>query len=536
MKSLLAVFLAVSLQAGVVMGGDSDEGETERKKWRDSRDYSATAGEPSHKVIVDNSRKHVPKLVIDKRSSAFKLESERIKNRINENILAEGKQGWRAHNKPQDLFGSDYELETDIFKLKTKGETKESPWSGYYYPISYGGVSARWGDGSFTEFLGDMEEKSYEGMVKFYTQPEDFFNTFSDILTTGKQLMHYSAAEKYDLLVGDMDFSLTKAHKELGYKYVDEDGKVADWMGICHGWAVASYRDKRTLKDVEVMSLDGKHKITFHWDDLRALLSLKWAQSSLTTQTLYVGGRCNKSEDELKLDEKTGRVLDEECNDTNAGTWHLIVANKVGIQRESFVFDATFDLEVWNHPIRHFKVDYHHPLTWKTGSLAESIVPIDREFKKKDPLYRFRKNRRAKKVVGVSMEVGYISESLPLPSSPHGDVLYTTYYYYDLELDRNNNIVGGEWRSEEDGFDSILRHPDFIWTVKENSKANNSIDTYLQPVYAKALKGFASAKSAVVVDKVLQGNLKELSQLSVQNDSSPLSVIIDALVSLSINQ
>jgi hypothetical protein len=48
--------------------------------------------------------------------------------------------------------------------------------------------------------------------------------------------------------------------------------------------------------------------------------------------------------------------LDGTCIDTNPGTLHLLLANLIGIERKSFVFDRTFDDEVWNQPLRGYRI------------------------------------------------------------------------------------------------------------------------------------------------------------------------------------
>ena len=93
---------------------------------------------------------------------------------------------------------------------------------------------------------------------------------------------------------------------------------------------------------------------------------------------MFIGGRCNVSEnpendddEKVKIDEETGRVLDPKCFDTNPGTWHTVITNKIGRYNESFIMDATFDAEVWNQPVYSYDVQYYHPRTEKLGTLQE---------------------------------------------------------------------------------------------------------------------------------------------------------------------
>jgi glyoxylate utilization-related uncharacterized protein len=69
------------------------------------------------------------------------------------------------------------------------------------------------------------------------------------------------------------------------------------------------------------------------------------------------------------------------------------------------------------------------------------------------------------------MEVTYVIETSPngsLTDSVENDAHQTVAYHYDLELDANNEILGGEWYQS--------RHPDFVWAPSENSVSINNED------------------------------------------------------------
>ena len=104
---------------------------------------------------------------------------------------------------------------------------------------------------------------------------------------------YFSASEKYDLLISDLSFTLTNQNKQQG-KPLSKNGDVEFWMGICHGWAPASLIYSRPQRDVEMVAGDGSTKIKFYADDVRGLLSLKYANNA--NDNLFVGGRCNLDE------------------------------------------------------------------------------------------------------------------------------------------------------------------------------------------------------------------------------------------------
>jgi Transglutaminase elicitor len=101
---------------------------------------------------------------------------------------------------------------------------------------------------------------------------------------------YFSASEKYDLLLADDSFTLTNQNKMQGEAFSKNDD-VEFWMGICHGWAPASLLFQRPQRDVTLLAADGKTKIKFYADDIRGLLSLKYASTPF--ETVFVGGRCN---------------------------------------------------------------------------------------------------------------------------------------------------------------------------------------------------------------------------------------------------
>lgn len=479
-----------------------------------------------------------------KRDRAFRENDAEIKNTIDKRILGEGKQGWEAHDSPRHLFEAGVDVETNITRLPEQGELTHTPWSAYYWPIARGGVSMRYADPSYMEMLEEEEEEdgldgsSYERVISHYKQPEDFLALLRrkpDSLD--EYIDRYSPAEKYDLLVGSSDFALTNLVKEKGRRYMDDNGNVDSWMGICHGWAIAAYASPRPAKQIAVKSVDGR-MVNFHPDDLRALVSLKWASPSWGS--LFVGGRCNASDstdeedeeddtterEQVRKDEETGRILNPECFDTNPGTWHVVVTNKIGRHDQAFIMDATFDTEVWNQPVHSYKVSWYHPRTDLPGTLADSVMPIDAEWRKEDTFAKFRKNPKAKKIVVVKMDVTYVNENLPRHGASEADALTTVRYYYDLELDANNNIVGGEWLTN--------RHPDFLWTKLKNARPQNTVDRAISRLIDehKTVRKFAASKDMSVFNKAMLGRLAKLAGLSLQLDDTPLELVLYGLVEM----
>jgi hypothetical protein len=328
---------------------------------------------------------------------------------------------------------------------------EEQPWSDDYWAIYLGMLGHRYADPRFP--------KVWDWKDNFdYIQS----NPALQIVESGDSdaVNRLSPSEKYDILVGDKNMTLTEKMWEAGEKYYTRNGKVEPWMGLCHGWAPAAYMLPRPTATTTVLAADGKTFITFYPSDIKALSTLLWA--NIKTASRFIGGRCN--EKNPAVDPQTGRILSGKCFDTNPGTWHLAVVNQIGASRRSMVLDATYDYEVWNQPVVAYKYRCFNPQKMRYArSLAEASV-----LKTSFDNDRFRKyrDRETDTIVGIAMDLSYIVETAPeqrSTDSSKDDRVQTVRYYYDLELDAMGNIIGGEWYQNA--------HPDFLWTPEKETRA-----------------------------------------------------------------
>ncbi len=373
-------------------------------------------------------------------------------------IQLAGRAGIRSSDLTENLVDLGYKHIKNLGKMDEKelqsAKLSVSPWSDDYWAIAKGVLGARYEDPN--------NKKTFD-----WQQNENYVleNPVSAYLAEGLQ-DYLSPSEKYDLLVGDKEFSLTKAMWAEGKPYYDQYGKVETWMGICHGWAPAAYMLDRPEKAIKVMAADGETEITFFPSDIKSLGSLLWAKAS--TPSKFVGGRCNDKDPER--DQESGRITSQKCFDTNPGTWHKSVVNQIGVSDRSFVMDATFDYEVWNQPVFDYSYKYFNVETFDTASnYKEAQIKIE-DFKK-DKFKKYRSNN-AKYIVGVEMNVGYIAETQPSHrtfDNASYDYVSRVTYRYDLELDAEGNIIGGEWYSN--------KHPDFLWTPPVGTKAKSWVET-----------------------------------------------------------
>ncbi|MGZ3771464.1 MAG: hypothetical protein ACXVCP_09155 [Bdellovibrio sp.] len=340
----------------------------------------------------------------------------------------------------------------------TSGKVEVQPWSGDYWAYAAGIIAARYRDPEFI-YLWDWKKR-----FDLVTE-----NPASKIISSqGQQGINtLSPAEKYDLLVGDQSGGLTSAMWNQGKKFFDEYGNVESWMGICHGWAPASIMEPRPAKTISVPSTDGKWQVSLNPSDIKGLVSYSWATNRVPTVTL--GNRCNKKN---PPHDENGRIKDSECFDLNPATWHLVTTHMVGMDKRSFVMDATYDYEVWNQPVLAYSYTYFNPQTRKAEQDLQSATVKKEDFTQD----KFKKYRpmEARSFVGIRMKVGYVVETMANEAetdSEQQDAIRWVSYEYDLELDDADNIIGGEWY--------IDSHPDFVWNPKREERPWSVLDKNL---------------------------------------------------------
>ncbi len=355
-----------------------------------------------------------------------------------------------ANDNANTLFNTP--LIDNIFELKNLGidqaHVDKSPWAGDYWAYYRGILGNRFQDEEFR--LSADWESAYNYILK---------NPFFAIFSSGQpdKINTLSVSEKYDLIVGDQDGTLTTNMWQQGAAYQDHTGAIETWMGICEGWAAAAIMSPRPTKSIETVAYDGKTKIMLNPSELKGLVSYLWARTPYPAR--FVGGRCNFKD--VKRDD-LGRPTSIECLDTNPATWHVSVLNRVGISKRSFIMDATADYEVWNQPIYGYSLKYFNPQTLESSLELQNNIIASGEFTN-DKFKEYRSDL-ATQMIGIEMTLQYVTEesSNTRPTNaPEDDALRTVTYIYDLELDANGKIVGGEWYQNE--------HPDFLWTPNDNA-------------------------------------------------------------------
>ena len=159
-------------------------------------------------------------------------------------------------------------------------------------------------------------------------------------------------------------------------------------------------------------------------------------------------------------------VYNKACRDTNAGAFHLVLAqylsdlNEVDAKR-SFVMDVTREDQVWNQPVYGFE---------STIEPVENIDEID------DPLKEFRAEGTVQ-IAKVTTKIQYGLERGPYVdyTEETGSKITSKTYKYTLELDKDGFVIGGEWAVSASSWGSSSA-PDFLWAPQGELTSSAAVD------------------------------------------------------------
>lgn len=385
---------------------------------------------------------------------------------IRDNIIAQSKWAFSpqalisAVDDPKILIEKG-QVNTSIWDINNRGLNKSElvkmPWSDTYWPTYKGSIGQRYADPGFPKSKNWGENYGY-----VMSRPA------SSIFNSGSRnaINKLSPAEKYDLLVGDSGMTLTRYAWNMGKGKYESKGVVPSWEGICHGWNAANHMYMPMIYNPVTVRARNGTPITFFQSDIKALWAMFWANANVETR--FAGQRCTKSKPPKN---NLGRIMDETCWDINPATLYLGLTNQIGMNQRGFVIDSTFDYQVWNFTVAKYVNTFFNPQSLRpTGDLKQAILPLN-----KFTLDKFRglRNPATAYVVGVVTDLYYTNATSATHKSTDKPILKALRIYYDLELDSNGNIIGGEWYTNA--------HPDFLWTYDVGYLGKGAVDESTLP-------------------------------------------------------
>jgi len=379
----------------------------------------------------------------------------------------------RYHKDAFPGFG----IKNPIFNLKklgpiNRGAIKKKLWSDDYWPIYTGGLAYRYAEPGF--WIDPNKPKPTDWQIPGNHILKKF--PAAKFIRSGLT-NSLSPAEKYDLLVGDVNspnakknpgYSLTRAHLK------DLTSKTQNWEGACDGWSFAAINEPAPVKAVKVKNRAGQ-PITFYPSDIRALLTLLYSDYDVYS----FGQLCKEKKPRVQGESarSSGRVINDHCRGLNPGIFHTVLVNQVGIGKRSLVVDSDYSAEVWNVPVVSYEAEYYNPMTMKPSRDAFA-ARVARTTYTTDPNWYYRHPKRVAYIVGVNLKIKYQVENFPIAREriPAGHERYfDDVLSYDLELDAQGNIIGGEWTGH-----SQTNHPDIISYVSTRDLFRSQFDSQIR--------------------------------------------------------
>ncbi len=309
---------------------------------------------------------------------------------------------WDLDSAPEIMVP---QIERRLLNLPLYGfvQKEKRLWSGNYWPLKEGNINFRW--------FGRKKNP-----IRYSSPDEETVRRLSI-----PQLAELSPAEKYDLFLGHYDYPFKREVEKIS------NPRALAWEGICHGWSPASINHNEPLP--KLMKNPDGIEIPFGSTDIKALLSFYYAYYHKVKDTHQMGKRC------FNIFKKDGH---KNClEDLNAGSFHLVLANRIGLEGKSFILDIQRSKEVWNHPISSFKSKIMR-MTRRLWAAAPGTI----------------------QQVEIMTQIQVVVEN----GFDWGPVLGTKKqgfrninYRYLLDINHEGEIIGGRWLS--------LDRPDFIWSM-----------------------------------------------------------------------
>ncbi len=353
---------------------------------------------------------------------------------------------YNSANNPNNfnrISGMNLVSKFDLLPSKGSLSDKRMGWSESYWPSNKGGIAYRWN----------------------HPDPMPFkyrLHTREEVQKMGrKELEQLSPAELYDIANDDFTYTLTKTSLQ---KYSPRD---LWWEGICHGWAQAAAHYPEPAP-VLVKNRSGM-TVPFGASDVKALLAMHEAYN-YGGKFGFVGVRCKASgkvegegdERDANPNPPAPEIADApDCKDVNAGAFHVVITNMLGILGKGFVADIDRFGDVWNQPITGYKMSV---VGEEAVSAEHQAAGISRRVKVEMVMEYGEELKFWTRELEAAGNRNFVSK-LPVIGTPAQKNL-TKKYSYVVELNQSGNVIGGEWLS--------ATRPDFLWMFERAKAFKNS--------------------------------------------------------------
>ena len=336
---------------------------------------------------------------------------------------------------------------TNFYALPRSGKLADDrlSWSESYWPSNKGGVAYRWNHPDPQPFKFRLHSKE-------------------ELLRMGqRELSQLSPAELYDISNDDYNYTLTKKAFNL---YSPRD---LWWEGICHGWAQAAinYPEPAPI----VYTNKAGIKVPIGASDVKALLSMHEAYNYKGEKFAFAGRRCrvngkvegesdNRDRPEHRAFPAPELANSPDCADVNAGAFHVIISNMIGLLGKGFVADIDRFNDVWNQPIYGYKAQ----IVEQQNAGGTGVTGVAKRIRVKlDMIYGEELKFHTPQLAAEGHQ-NFVSKK-PVTGTKHQKFLTKKYEYW-VELNSSGNVIGGEWLTQT--------RPDFMWLYARSSNFKNS--------------------------------------------------------------
>lgn len=250
---------------------------------------------------------------------------------------------WGSRDDP-DIFASD--LVFTAADLPRTGAAANAPWPASYWPVYEDSINYKW-DGADSQSAA-----AKYGTAFGVTDVENNISRYHGI-DSQKHRTACTETSECDSALGEQ--CSKREGSEGGFC-------IPTWFGLCHAWAPAAILHPEPQHPVTVNGVE------FKVNDIKALATL--VHDGVVNK--FASRRCNDDSGKIEYDEY-GRPTNGDCIDTNPGTFHLLLTNFLGMREQAFVYDRTWDDEVWNQPISAYRITQLNEID---GLAANALVGV----------------------------------------------------------------------------------------------------------------------------------------------------------------
>ncbi len=380
---------------------------------------------------------------------------------------------WNWKNDPQAQWGGEVTVNYNklVEEAGNSAHLRQIPWTNSFYPMWKGGFAVR------DVNLSDRQMGPFTLEYKFH--PDSELARMSE-----EELKALSGAEKLDIVNGrssdrlrdeyqralrergeDGDFSdqkyyqFTRRMRRLVYPYVtDPRDELSQFSGWCQPLALASIHHPEpdlVRFTTNIVGEDGqKVVLPLTSSDIKGFMMMAYED---VMDNIKDDDPNYKMVDRRCYDRDSKYYNAENCRSMNAGTFHVILLNQIGRFGQGLVADFDPKRPIWNHPIEGYEVLSSRWYTDREGNYLRSRNASADSVRERE----------------FTTKMFFVKNSVGLHERAMGqDKIRENYYYswtlhYRIELDANDNIVGGTWL--EDPSDLV----DFMWVYPKIKRFEN---------------------------------------------------------------